>query len=545
MNQLYFGDCLAILKELNQQHPKGFIDLVYIDPPFNSKRNYNVLFEQANIKDAVAQKEAFADTWSNVSYKDTISEIQDLDLDLYNFLFALDSIRVSKSAIAYLSTMAIRIYYINKVLKHTGSFYLHCDATMSHYLKLLCDLIFGENNFRSEIIWKRKSGRGESNSQSIGFNRQNDIILMYTKSDDAIFNNALSLENAQDYIEERFKFKDEKGRRYMRSPLNSPSDRPNLKYEYKGYSPPDKGWAVGLELMKKMDAEGRLYFPPDKTQRIYRKIFLDEYQGQPVQNMWSDIPFINPMAKERLGYPTQKPEALLDRIIKASSNEGDLVADFFCGCGTTIASAQKLNRKWLGADISHLAIGLIEKRLIDSYGEKIKKTFEVHGLPKDIASAYRLAQDTTNGRIFFQEWIIETMMQGVCNTKKSADGGFDGYLTFEIPNKKETVLIEVKSGNVTVKNIREFIQVIEKQKASLGVFVCFEQQVTKPMLSEAKSVGYYAKELFGQAYDKIQIITVEDLLEGKRVNIPNSTMGTFKTAQKKNIDDGSKQSKLF
>lgn len=275
------------------------------------------------------------------------------------------------------------------------------------------------------------------------------------------------------------------------------------------------------------------------------KRFLDEMRGQPITNDWDDIEHLHGSNAETLGYPTQKPEILLERIISASSNEGDLVADFFCGCGTTIAAAQKLNRQWLGVDISHLAVGLIEKRLIDSYGENIKKTFEVHGLPKDIASAYRLAQDTTKGRVHFQEWIIETMLQGVCNEKKSADGGFDGYATFEIPGKKETILIEVKSGNVNVKNIREFIQVIEKQKASMGVFVCFEAQVTKPMLSEAKSEGYYAKELFGTNYDKIQIITVEDLLEGKRINIPNSSVGTFKKAVRKVADSSGKQSKLF
>jgi site-specific DNA-methyltransferase (adenine-specific) len=547
MKKLYFGDCLDILKELHAEHPDGFIDLVYIDPPFNSKRDYNVLFESLNPSDSTAQKQAFADTWSNVAYLDTLNEIQSLDLDLYQFLQALDNIRVPKGAVAYLTTMAIRIYYIHKVLKKTGSFYLHCDPTMSHYLKLLCDLIFGHQNFRNEIYWKRKYGRTGPIKR---FGTACDILLWYSYSADYTFVPQYRESNA-DYVALKYVYKDANGRVYQLDNLASPNPRPNLTYTYKGYPPPAKGWAISREKMEQWDEEGRLYFPPSPKGRIRRKRFLDELKGEEVQSDWDDILPIGSSAQERLGYPTQKPEALLERIVSTSTKEGDLVADFFCGCGTTIAAAERLNRNWIGVDISHLAIKLIVKRLTDPYRrnqakfKEILQAIHISGLPKDIASAKELASNTEEGRFGFQDWVVEVMLGGVCNPKKTADGGWDGYLTFNKTEKeKEVVLVEVKSGNVNVKNLREFIQVVDARKAAVGVFVCFEEQVTKPMLLEAKHAGYYDKEHWGDKYDKIQIITVEDLFEGGTVNIPESTMTTFKTAK---TGKGKKatQTKLF
>ena len=217
-----------------------------------------------------------------------------------------------------------------------------------------------------------------------------------------------------------------------------------------------------------------------------RKQYLEEGKGVAIQTIWDDVPALSASSAERLGYPTQKPEALLKRIIKASSNEGDVVADFFCGCGTTIAVAQKLNRKWLGADISHLAIRLIQKRLIDTYGLAIKETIKLHGLPKDIASARMLAEETEKGRISFQDWAIEVMLNGVVNERKIADGGFDGYIVFNSNAGKQFALIETKSGHVNVKNVREFVRVIDSQKAAVGIFVCFEDTLTREMIKEAK-----------------------------------------------------------
>jgi hypothetical protein len=257
---------------------------------------------------------------------------------------------------------------------------------------------------------------------------------------------------------------------------------------------------------------------------------LDENKGEKISDTWIDVPQM--ANKEFLGYPTQKPEALMERIIKASSNEGDVVADFFCGCGTTIAVAQKLNRKWLGADISHLAIRLIVKRLVDSYGEGVKHNVKIHGFPADVASARELAEKTDKGRILFQEWVIEVLLNGVVNETKVADGGFDGYLTYQTEAGKEFVLIEIKSGKVNVTNIREFVQVIDKQNANAGIFVCFESTVTKEMLKEAKAAGHIkiGNVEFGQ--DKIQLMTIEQLMSNHHPNLPNVS-STFKKAQRK------------
>jgi len=531
MKQLYFGDNLEIMKMLASQHPQGLIDLIYIDPPFNSKRNYNILFEDIDLKDTKAQKEAFADTWSSVTYHDTLNEIQELDMDLYKFLSALDGLNLSKSAISYLTTMAIRILYIHKLLKDTGSFYLHCDPTMSHYLKLVCDLVFGGKNFRNEIVWKRKSSVGQSNYASKQFGYNIDIILFYTKSTDNLFN-AIYTDSNPEYISKFFKYKDEYGRIYRLATLTSPSPRPNLTYEYKGHKPPPKGWAISFDKMQEWDRIGKIYLPKDKNKRIQRKIYLDEVKGQLIQALWDDINVISPSAKERLGYPTQKPEALLERIIQASSNEGDLVADFFCGCGTTVAVAEKLNRNWIGVDISHLAVKLVLKRLIDTNGDTIAKEINVAGFPKDIDSAKELACHTDKHRILFQDWIVEVMIGGVANPKKSGDGGYDGYITYhklDDSKKKGVGIIEVKSGKITMSTVRAFKEVITKQKADLGILVCFEEYVSSGMRIEASALG----KVDNFNINKFQIITVEELMNGVTPKIPGrSDITLFEKARR-------------
>lgn len=514
MKKLFFGDCLDVLKNLHAEHPEGFIDLIYIDPPFNSKRDYNVLFESIDLKDSTAQKQAFADTWSNVSYLDTLNEIQELDLDLFNFLKSLDSIRISKSAVAYLTTMAIRLHYMHRVLKETGSFYLHCDPTMSHYLKLVCDLIFGEKNYRSEITWERTLGTGSSKFRARKFPNNTDTLLFFTKSDEYSFN--MIRRPLSDGALKRYDKVDSDGRRFFWADLKTYSE----------------------ERLDRLLATGEARISANAKNPRYKKFLTED--GTPITNLWNDIHLISTSSPERLGYPTQKPEALLERIVNASSSEGDLVADFFCGCGTTIAVAEKLNRSWIGVDISHLAIRLIKKRLLDSYRgnrrklKEIHHSVEMHGLPKDIGSAKELAKSTVEGRFGFQDWVIEVMLGGVSNEKKVADGGWDGYLTFGVSEKeRDVVLIEVKSGNVNVKNLREFIQVVKSKKAAIGTFVCFEEHVTKPMLLEAKKEGYYNKDVWGDKYDRIQIVTVEELLDGEGVEFPQTTQGTFRTAPKK------------
>ena len=263
---------------------------------------------------------------------------------------------------AYVCMMAIRLLELHRVLKPDGSLYLHCDSTASHYLKMLLDSIFGAQNFRNEIIWKRRVGMSSAVHESNRFGTCTDTILFYAKSEESLFIPQYNRDSPeyQEYIEERFTMVDEAGRKFQATSLVNPAHRPNLIYEYKGYQPPPNGWMISKEKMELWDSQGRLYFPKHKDGRIRRKSYVDELRGMPIQNLWTDIPEINSQAQERLGYPTQKPIALLDRIIQAGSSEGMTVLDPFCGCGTAIHAAQKLNRRWIGIDITHLAISLIE-----------------------------------------------------------------------------------------------------------------------------------------------------------------------------------------
>lgn len=335
-------------------------------------------------------------------------------------------------------------------------------------------------------------------------------------------------DNNPDYIASKFRYVDEKGRRYRLDNLTSPSYRENLRYEYKGFAPPDNGWAVSPERMAQMEAEGRLYFPNDKTKRIQRKRFLDELQGETVDNLWDDIPPINSQAQERLGYPTQKPQALLERIVQASSKLGEVVLDPFCGCGTAVAAAQKLGRKWKGIDITHLAVNLIRTRLRDTYGDSV--SFHVIGEPESIADAEDLAESDPYQ---FQWWALGLVGARPAETKKGADRGIDGRLYFhsDKSNKTEQVILSVKAGHVMASQVRDLRGVIEREKAAIGVLISFEQP-TAPMRKEAASAGFFASP-WGQ-FPRLQLLTVEDLLEGKRIEYPAITGGnrTYKAAPK-------------
>ncbi len=549
MKQLYFGDCLDILKDLSVKHPDGFIDLIYIDPPFNSKRNYNILFEDVDMTDTKAQREAFSDTWSNVSFTDAIDELEYLNIVLHDFLKALRKV-VSDSTIAYISTMAIRIHYMHKVLKDTGSFYLHCDPNMSHYLKIICDIIFGKKNFKNEIIWKRTS----SHNLVKRFGPIHDVIFFYSKSNDFLFN-ILKLEYTENQSK-RFSSSDDFGN-YKRADITGSGIRKGYSgQEWNGYNPTAKGrhWGIpgslklafdipndlnSIEVLDLLDKKGVILHAENKNNLPGYKNYIHLSKGHSLQDLFIDI---NPTkGKESLGYPTQKPVALMERIIKASTNKGDVVADFFCGCGTTIAAANKLGRDWIGADISHLAVKLILNRLTGPLSKKAKSKFlteiEINGFPKDIDSAKQLAKSdqlldkkSKHGAFDFQHWVVEFLLGGIRNPKDIADGGWDGYKIFpKNNNEKGRVLIEVKSGKVSVKNVREFIQIINRECADIGVFVCFEDQLTKPMELSAKEVGKYKPYNF----DKIQILTIEDIFEDREIKMPGGVeSSTFKQSTK-------------
>ena len=542
MKQLFFGDCLDVLKELHQKYPDGIVDLIYIDPPFNSKRNYNILYEDLDMKDTKAQKMAFADTWSNLHYYDELNEIARIREHLHDFLSIINKINISKSIVAYLTTMSIRIFYMKKVLKNTGSFYLHCDPNMSHYLKIVCDLIFGKDNFRNEIIWKRTS----SHNLIKRYGPIHDVILYYSKSNNYLYNNL-----KKDYSKlqtSKFSLKDDFGN-FKRADLTGSGVRMGFSGEkWLRYDPTskDRHWAIPgilkeafdidsnlntLETLEILNRKGLILHSESPDGLPGYKNYINLSMGQSLQDIFYDIPSVK--GNENLGYPTQKPETLLERIIKASSNEGDLIADFFCGCGTSIAVANRLNRDWLGVDISHLAIKLILKRLTDPYDDDKKKILikeiQINGFPKDIASAKELFKIPIKGPIIFQDWVIEVLLGGVSNEIKNVKG-YDGYLTFA-KNEKESgkVLIEVKGGGAGLTQLNHFIHTVKTKEADLGVFVCFEEQVTKGMRESAVEEGFYTK----YKINKIQIITIEELFEGKEIKLPGLAENT---TFKKNVN---------
>jgi len=546
-NTLFYGDNLPILRE---HVPDESIDLIYLDPPFNSNRSYNVLFKNERGEEAEAQITAFDDTWHwNTSAERTFHElIQNAPSHVVTMLGALREFVGTNQMMAYLTMMAARLVELHRVLKPSGSLYLHCDSTASHYLKIVMDTILGVQNFRNEIVWKRKTGRGETTHKSNKFGNSTDTLLFYSKSDDNLFYSQFNFEadGYEEYIEKFYRFTDETGRRYRIADLSSPSPRPNLTYEYKGYKPPSNGWAISREKMEQWDKEGRLYFPKSPNGRIQRKRFLDELKGKPVQNLWDDIEMISSQSNERLGYPTQKPLALLERIIQASSNEGDWVLDPFCGCGTAIAAAHKLNRRWIGIDITHLSISLMKYRLKDMFDLVEKKDYAVIGEPEDLGSAHQLAR---SDRYQFQWWALSLVQAkplgggGGREGKKGSDKGVDGVLNFlEEKGQLQRVLIQVKSGHVKSGDICDLRGVVEREEAALGVFVTLEAP-TQEMVTEAVSAGYFTSKTWQKDYPRIQILTVEDLLAGKGIDMPPSAYGTFKQAEKVKKQEG-KQGEL-
>ena len=368
---LWIGDNLDIMRGMNSET----VNLIYLDPPFNSNRNYSAPIGSE------AAGAAFKDTWTLSDVDEAWhGEIADRDPALYAIVDAA-GLSHGKGMKSYLIMMAVRLLEMRRLLKPTGSIYLHCDPTASHYLKTLMDAIYGAGNFRNDIVWKRKAGRGETQNAAIRFGVTSDVLLFYARSSETILNRQYRPNNPA-YIASKFTHVDPLGRRYRLDNLTSPSPRPNLVYEYKGYKPPKNGWAVSRERMKQMDREGRIYFPSDKSKRLQRIRFLDELPGETVDTLWDDIPPINSRAQERVGYPTQKPLALLDRIIRTSSNEDDMVLDPFCGCATALVAADRINRQWAGIDLSPLAARLVLKRLRDDRGPLFDDVVHREDIPR-------------------------------------------------------------------------------------------------------------------------------------------------------------------
>ena len=531
INQLYYGNNLDILRT---HIPDESVDLIYIDPPFNSNQAYNVIFSETDGSSSQAQIQAFEDTWrwgktTEQAYRELVVTAPPL---LVETIKSFRGFLTETNLMAYLVMMGLRLVELHRVLKPIGSFYLHCDPTASHYLKIILDQIFGVQNFRNEIYWKRKTGR---TSRTNRFGTSCDILFWYSKSNNYAFKLQYR-ENNPEYIKKMFRYTDENGRRYRIDNLANPSVRPNLMYDYKGYQPPAKGWAISREKMEQWDKEGRLHFPKSPDGRIQRKRYLDELKGEEVPSLWDDIPPIGSKAKERLGYPTQKPEVLLERIIKASSNEGDVVLDAFCGCGTAIAVAQRLNRRWIGIDITHLAIALLKYRLADTFGDDVE--YEIIGEPKDTQSAKALA---VQDRYQFQWWALSLIRaRPYQGKKKGADEGVDGVIYYEDvdpdkPKKTLTrkIVVQVKSGKVSVRDIRELKSVVETQEAVIGVFITLNPP-TQPMVKEAATAGRFQwLHVAHTTYPKIQIRTIDELLAGHGIEYPQTPIDvTFRRAER-------------
>ena len=535
MNRLYFGDNLAWLRN-RDEFPNESVDLVYLDPPFNSNADYNVLFRETSGEVSQAQFHAFTDTWSWADAADTYHQFIDQcpNVAVVEMMEAFHSFLKNSPMMAYLAMMAPRLVELHRVLKETGSLYLHCDPTASHHLKLMLDAIFGSTNFRNEIVWKRHS----AHSSAKRYGPIHDVLLFYSISDRFTWTSP-RLEYDAEYLARYYKYDDGDGRLYWRNSLTAAGTRQGSSGKpWRGYNPSAQGahWKFTIENLEALDAAGKIYWPP-KGGWPQIKRYRDELKGLAVSDIWDDIDKINPAGNERLGYPTQKPQALLERIIQSSSNPGDLVLDPFCGCGTTIHAAQKLGRQWIGIDVTYLAINLIKRRLKDAFGEEIE--FEEKGQPTDFESAKRLAE---LDKFQFQHWALSLI--GARPLKegegKGADRGVDGLLYYyetertDFPGRvkeeplprsepvhREKIIVQVKGGGVNRGDVATLLGDVNNQKAAGGILITLEKP-TKQMRTEAADAGCYSSKLWhDKDYPRIQILTVEGLLSGgERIDAP-------------------------
>ncbi|PYO40397.1 MAG: site-specific DNA-methyltransferase [Gemmatimonadetes bacterium] len=528
-NVLYYGDNLDVLR----RHIKDeSVDLVYLDPPFNSNQSYNVLFAEKDGSDAAAQIEAFEDTWhwdqaAAREFQETVERGGKVSEVLQAFRLFLGT----NDMLAYLTMMAPRLVDLRRALKETGSLYLHCDPTASHYLKLLLDAVFGPEHFRSEIIWKRSSAHSDTKQGRVIHGHIHDVLLFYTKSDEWTWNPVYTPYDP-DYVEQFYKYVEQgTGRRYRLGDLTGPGGaaKGNPSYEVMGVT---RYWRYSKEKMNALIKAGRIIQTKPGSVPAYKR-YLDEMPGVPLQDLWTDIPPIAAQAAERLGYPTQKPEALLERIILGSSNEGDAVLDPFCGCGTTVAAAQKLRRRWTGIDVTYLAIGLIKTRLRDAYGDDAK--YVVIGEPTTVEDAARLAEEEPYQ---FQAWALGLVgARRAGPIKKGADKGIDGRLYFhDGADKTRQIVISVKAGALHATYVRDLVGVVQREKADIGVLISFEEP-TRPMRQEAASADFYTSP-WGK-HPRIQLLTVADLLAGKGIDYPRTagTNVTLKAAPRVDVKD--------
>jgi len=522
-NQLFYGDNLDVLRL--HVRPES-VDLVYLDPPFKSDQSYNVLFAAKDGTESAAQIQAFEDTWHwDQAAASQFDATVQAGGDVADVMLAFRQFLGTNDMLAYLAMMAPRLVELSQVMKPTASIYLHCDPTASHYLKLLMDAVFGPEHFRNEIVWKRSHAHNTANR----FGANHDTLLFYGKSADVTWNRIYQ-EYDEGYLDKHYRHLDKDGRRYKHeNPTGAGVSNGVTGQPWRGIDPTAKGrhWARTPNELEKLDKRGLIHWPDKKGAWPYIKVYLDDMKGIPAQDTWTDIDVINMMAAERLGYPTQKPEALLERIIRASSNEGDVVLDPFCGCGTSIAAAQKLNRRWIGIDITHLAVGLIKSRLETAYGADAK--YEVHGEPTTVDGAAELAK--TNA-FEFQNWALGLVgARRSAQPKKGADKGIDGRLFFKYgpEDKHKQIVISVKAGQLHATYVRDLRGVLEREQAEAGVLLSFDEP-TRKMREEAASAGFFESP-WGK-HPRMQLLTIADVLGGKVIDYPRITGAnqTFKAA---------------
>ena len=515
-NTLYYGDNLQVLRD---HIPAESVDLVYLDPPFNSNASYNVLFRERTGEESPAQIKAFTDTWEWTQETERTFELDIIQNPavpsaVKDMISAFRQFIGRNAMMAYLVMMAPRLVELHRVLKPTGSLYLHCDPTASHYLKTLLDTAFGARNFRNEIVWPRTNAHHDAKR----YGRIHDVIFYYTKSRTASWHSVYTPYTSQQIDDHYSHVEETTGRRFRLSDLSAQKPGGDVEYEWNGVYPPrGRYWAYSKANMEAFEDEGRLYYT--KNGRPFLKRYLDEMPGNPAQDVWSDVPFIHGQSAELLGYKTQKPEALLERIIQASSNEGDVVLDPFCGCGTAVAAAHKLGRQWLGIDITHLAVALMKNRLKTAFDLEPGRDYEVVGEPQDAGSARALWEQDPYQFQFWEVSLLEAQPQQ--EQKRGADRGIDGLLYF-IDGQRRTshkIVVQVKGGRVSSPQIRDLKGVAEREKAAMGLFISLEDP-TRDMRAEAASGGLYHSDVWQRDFPKIQLRTIEEMLSGNGFDLP-------------------------
>ncbi len=552
-NSLFYGDNLAVLRERVVDES---VDLVYLDPPFNSNASYNVLFREKTGEESPAQIRAFTDTWewtqeTELTFEQDIIGNPSVPSAVKDMISAFRQFIGRNAMMAYLVMMAPRLVELRRVLKPTGSIYLHCDPTASHYLKLLMDAVFGAANYRNEVVWRRTG----SHNQNKRFGPIHDTLFFYTRSHDYNFNVTFR-PAAKGHVESYFQKEDERGKYWTNALTGAGTRRGASGQAWQGYDPTPRGrhWAVpgslvrelgiseDLTLHEKLDAlekAGYIDFPASESGAMptFRQ-YLQDSPGSPLQDIWAYQPYTQGTlygtnqsidedvrwmprqgTHERLGYATQKPEALLERIIRASSNEGDVVLDPFCGCGTAVAAAHKLGRQWIGIDITHLAVALMKNRLQTAFGLEAGRDYDVIGEPQDEGSARALwEQDPYQ----FQFWAVSLLeAQPQSEQRRGADRGVDGMLYF-IDGPRRTphkAVIQVKGGRVSSPQVRDLVGVVEREQAAMGLFISLEPP-TRDMRQEAAAAGFFHSDLWAREFPKVQLRTVDEMLSGNGFELP-------------------------